>query len=71
MRKAAVAYEYGAETVYMGRVAGQLVFFPVVSYGARRFLCKNFSSPLAMSYDNMASVFILICSFPYYHLYFL
>ena len=51
-----VNQQYGAETIFMRRVTGQLVFFQVISYRGRRFLCKNFSSPPAMSYDKFCSV---------------
>ena len=46
----------GQKQFLEGTVTGQLVFFPVISYGANRFLCKNFSSPPAMSYDKFCFV---------------
>ena len=40
----------------MGRLIGQWVFFPMISYGARRILCKKFPLPPAMSYDKLYAV---------------
>ena len=50
-----VVHEEGAETISMGRATGLLLFFQVISYATSRFLCKDFSSPPAISYDRFWS----------------
>ena len=42
--------------IFYGKGDRAVCFFAVISYGASRFLCKNFSSPPAMSYNKFCSV---------------
>ena len=54
--KISVVHEYRPDTFLRTLRDGAVSFSAIISYGARRFFSKKFSSPPAMPYDKFCTV---------------